>query len=476
MPQKTSTAARQTVAVIGGGFSGSVFALKFSQAAPGTDVVVIERGRRAGRGLAYGACAPDHLLNVPVSRMELGLKPAFAQWLASHSNVLGEALAESGGDLEAAFVPRELFGSYLEERVRDAGLKVLRGEAVALLDFPGRGVLLADGREIAADIVVLATGNLPPRPPGSRDGWLYDTGLFVPDPWAPDAFDGLDKDAPVVLLGTGLTMVDIALKLSGLGHRGQMIALSRRGYLPLAHKAGGSWPAFHDPKVQASPLALMRLLRGEAKKAAARDVPWQRVMDTMRPAVARVWAGWSTAARAQFLRHLRPRWDIHRHRMAPRIAQRLEALVASGQLQVMGGSVKGYSRAKDGVEVVFRQRGTANEFVLPAARVINCTGPRSDLDRLAFPVFSDLKRRGLIAPDVLGLGIETDDCAALGAAGHVSPWLYALGPLTRPSWWEVVAVPEINAQIDRLVHDLTAGHTAADPSLAEAFSDLGAGI
>jgi uncharacterized NAD(P)/FAD-binding protein YdhS len=473
-----------TVAVVGGGFSGSVFALKFAQANPGARVVVIERGRRVGRGLAYGACAPDHLLNVPVSRMELGLEPGFADWLMRRREALADALDEAGGDLANAFVPREMFGTYLEERIKSAaspdrarGLNVVRGEAVGLLEFPARGILLADGREIAADIVVLATGNLPPRPPASRDAWLYDTPLFVPDPWADDAFDGLEGDAPVVLLGTGLTMVDVALKLAGAGHTGKMQAISRRGYLPLAHRAGGSWHAFHDPKTHASPRALMRLLRAEAKKAEAQGVPWQRVMDTMRPAVARVWNGWSTDERAQFIRHLRPRWDVHRHRMAPRIAERLDALMQSGQLGVMGGRVNAYRRGGEGVDVTVRRRGTTQEHVLPAARVINCTGPRSDMDRLAFPMLADLRRRGLIAPDELGLGIETDDCAVLGSAGHVSPWLFALGPLTRPSWWEVVAVPEINAQIDRLVRHISAGPGPyEEPSLAEAFSDLGAGI
>jgi len=473
-----------TVAVVGGGFSGSVFALKFAQANPAARVVVIERGRRVGRGLAYGACAPDHLLNVPVSRMELGLEPGFADWLTRRRDALDDALDEAGGELANAFVPREMFGAYLEERVRDAmsrerehGLNVVRGEAVGLLEFPARGVLLADGREIAADIVVLATGNLPPRPPQSRDSWLYDTSLFVPDPWADDAFDGLEKDAPVVLLGTGLTMVDVALKLAGAGHTGRMQAISRRGYLPLAHLAGGNWHAFHDPKTHASPRALMRLLRSEADKAKAQGVPWQRVMDAMRPAVARVWNGWNTAERAQFIRHLRPRWDIHRHRMAPRIAERLDGLTQSDQLRVMGGRVNGYRRGGDGVDVMFRRRGTTREHILSAARVINCTGPRSDMDRLAFPILADLRRRGLIAPDELGLGIETDDCAVLGSAGHVSPWLFALGPLTRPSWWEVVAVPEINAQVDRLVRHISAGPGPyEEPSLAEAFSDLGAGI
>jgi uncharacterized NAD(P)/FAD-binding protein YdhS len=273
-------------------------------------------------------------------------------------------------------------------------------------------------------------------------------------------------------------MVDVALKLAGAGHTGPIQAISRRGYLPLVHRSGGSWPSFHDPKNHASPRALMRLLRVEAAKAEAEGIPWQRVMDTMRPTVARVWHGWSQAERAQFLRHLRPRWDVHRHRMAPRIAERLGALMDSGQLHARGGRVLAYRRRDGRVDVVLRERGNSAEIVLTAARVVNCTGPRSDMDRLAFPVLADLRRRGLIAPDPLGLGIETQDCAAYGSAGHVTSWLYALGPLTRPTWWEVVAVPEINAQVDRLVRDLTASQapTGPSPSLADAFADLGAGI
>lgn len=483
---QTSLAAKKTVAIIGGGFSGSVFGLKFAQANPDSRVLLIERGRRVGRGLAYGACAPSHLLNVPVSRMELGLEPGFVDWLSTRGDHLSEALAESDDDLVAAFVSRELFGTYLEERVREAistnperGLNVIRGEAVGLLDFPERGVRLSDGREIAADVVVLATGNLQPKPPGARDVWLYDTPFFVPDPWADDAFHGLAKDAPVVLLGTGLTMVDIALKLSEGGHTGPMHAVSRRGFLPLAHRAGGEWPVFIDPHLHISPLTLMRLLRGEAKKAEAKGVPWQRVVDSMRPAIPSVWHGWTDAERAQFLRHARPRWEIHRHRMAPRIAKRLEALMASRQLSIHGGRVLSYGRHRQHVDVRFRERNSGIELSYPAARVINCTGPRTDLDRLAIPIIADLRRSGLIMSDALGIGLETRDCAALDSSGHASSWLFALGPLTKPDWWEVIAVPEINAQAERLVQELSGTprrDTSHAASLAEMFSDLGAGI
>jgi uncharacterized NAD(P)/FAD-binding protein YdhS len=142
--------------------------------------------------------------------------------------------------------------------------------------------------------------------------------------------------------------------------------------------------------------------------------------------------------------------------MAPRIENKLKNLINSGQLAIRGGRVLTYRHSDAAADVVFRERNTGTEFTFRAARVVNCTGPRSDMDRLAFPILADLRRRGLILPDDLGLGIETDDCAALDSAGQVSPWLYALGPLTRHSWWEVIAVPEINAQIDRLVRKLSA--------------------
>ncbi len=486
MISQTPPHATPTVAVIGGGFSGSLFALKLARARPEARIVLVERSRRVGRGLAYGACSPAHLLNVPVARMEVGLSPTFTEWLVQHRALLGDALDESGGDLASAFVPRELFGTYLEERAlaavspdRTRGFTIVHGEAVRLLDFPARGVLLSDGREIKADTIVLATGNLPPRPPPAKDSWLYDTQLFVPDPWAADAFDGISKDAPILLLGTGLTMVDIALKLSAEGHKGSLHALSRRGFLPLVHRPGGSWDAFHDAKLHASPRRLMRLLREQAAGAERQRIPWQRVMDTMRPSVARVWHSWTVEERTQFLRHLRPHWDIHRHRMAPRIAAKLKALLDSGQLRVRGGRVSAYRHKADSVEVAFGERRTGKRVELTVARVVNCTGPRSDMDKLAFPLLADMRRRGLIMPDRLGLGIETSDCAALGSAGHTSPWLFALGPLTRPTWWEVIAVPEINAQIDRLVQDLSGPRTlglAQAPLMADIFSDIGTGI
>jgi uncharacterized NAD(P)/FAD-binding protein YdhS len=482
MPQISTSPAR-TIAIVGGGFSGTLLALKLTAARPEWRIVLIDPAVRAGRGLAYGACEPYHLLNVPAHRMETGLTPPFQAWLSGAGVHLDDALAESEGVLADAFLPRALLGDYLQQRLDDArsadparGLHTVRGEAVALLDPPRRGVRLLDGREIVGDLLVLATGNLPPRAPLAGDSWLHDHPAFVPDPWAPRALEGGDPQAPVLMLGTGLTMVDIALKLAAEGQKGPMYAVSRRGLLPTAHKAGGAWSPFVAPLLPASPLALSRAVRAAARQAERQGTPWQRVMDAVRPAIARVWETWTPRQRAQFLRHLRPRWDVHRHRMAPRVAARLDALLESAALTVLGGRVTRWERDGTGVRAHLHLRGLKTEQSLTAARVINCTGPRSDLDRLATPLFADLARRRLIRPDPLGLGLETTDCAVQDADGRISDWLYAVGPLTRPALWEVTAVPEITAQIDRLSHELAQDAERPKAALAEVFIDMGAGI
>lgn len=474
-----------TVAVVGGGLSGTVFALKLSRARPDLRVVLVEESRRPGRGLAYGACSPRHLLNVPVSRMETGLEPPFIDWLRARPNEIADALTESGGDLSAAFVQRTLFGAYLQERLAAArtdgtgpGVQVLRGRVAAALDDGRRGVRLEDGRAIEAATVVLATGNLPPSPPGRTDAWFYDTPLFVADPWAADAFDHLDPAAPILLVGTGLTMVDVALKLAEHGHTGPMLAVSRRGLVPKAHMAGGAWPPFLKDHIGERPMALLTRVRAEVAAAEGEGMPWQRVFDAARPAIAAIWSRWSLKDRRQFLRHLRARWDIHRHRTAPRIDAALQSLLASGQLRIRGARLARFAlNGADEVKVTLRPRGGGEE-TYAAARVVNCTGPASALDQLAIPLIESLRAKGLIKPDVLGLGLESADCALIEASGAVSTWLYALGPLTRPAWWEITATPEIVVQVDRLVARLTEAEvdsiTLADT--ATAFLDLGAGI
>ena len=472
--------APKTVVIVGGGFTGAIFGLKLHLKCPGWRIVIAEPKKNLGRGIAYGACGPGHLLNVPVSRMEIGLTPSFADWLQHRRTSIAEALVESGLDLASAFVPRRLFGDYVEERVSEAldsrslaGLTSVRGEVVRLLG-DNRGVLLTDGRQIKADIVVLAMGNLPPRPPGGPDTWLYDSGFFIPDPWAVDAFSDVDPGEPLLLIGSGLTTVDIALRLQQQGHRGAMLAVSRRGLTPRTHAGGGAWPEFLHDKIPASARALTRIVRSQIAQAAAQGIAWQRVFDAARPVVPGIWNAWSDFSRRQFLRHLRPRWDIHRHRMAPRVSEAFANLQSSGALEVVPGRIAGYRHAGRVVEVTVRVRG-GGARVFNAGHIVNCTGPGGDFAKIAIPLIAELRDRKLAVPDALGVGLETRDCAVIDGGGEPSSWLFALGPLTRPAWWEITAVPEINLQIERLVAQLSSPVTAPRLTVTD-FMDMGGGI
>jgi uncharacterized NAD(P)/FAD-binding protein YdhS len=412
--------------------------------------------------------------------MEIGLVPSFADWLQQRRDCLSDALVESGLDLASAFVPRYLFGDYVEERMGEVldsrglvGLSSVRGEVVRLLN-DRRGVLLNDGRELKADVVVLAMGNLPPRPPAGPDAWLYDSGFFIPDPWAMDAFSDIDPAEPLLLIGTGLTAVDVALRLQQQGHRGAMLALSRRGLTPRTHAAGGAWPEFLHDKIPASPCALMRIVREQIALAAECGIAWQRVFDAARPAVPSIWNTWSPLHRRQFLRHLRPRWDVHRHRMAPRVSQAFDRLQSTGALEILSARIRACRPQGRSVEVTMTLRGGGTR-TFNAGHIINCTGPGGDFAKIAIPLIAELRDRGLAVPDPLGVGLETRDCAVIDRAGEASSWLFALGPLTRPAWWEITAVPEINLQIDRLVAQLSS--PAAAPRLTVAdFMDMGGGI
>jgi uncharacterized NAD(P)/FAD-binding protein YdhS len=198
------------------------------------------------------------------------------------------------------------------------------------------------------------------------------------------------------------------------------------------------------------------------------------VFDAARPAVPSIWNVWSEFSRRQFLRHLRPRWDVHRHRMAPRVSDAFANLQNTGALQILSGRIAGYRPEGRLVEVSLRLRG-GGERIFRAGHVVNCTGPGGDFGKTAIPLIADLRERKLAVPDPIGVGVETRDCAVIDGFGEASSWLFALGPLTRPAWWEITAVPEINLQIDRLVAQLVSPVTAHRLTAAD-FMDMGGGI
>lgn len=439
------------VAIVGGGFSGSLQAINLHRH-HGPRATLIEHRSTAGEGLAYGAAHPAHVLNVRASNMSaLPDEPDhFVRWLE----------ARGVADASHAFVPRITYGAYLrellEEAMREAAgaVEILHGQVVDIVRNGVTRLLLADGRSIEADAAVLAVGNLPPHLPGALGADRLSPERYKGDPWAKDAAQGLQDEDEVLVIGTGLTMVDVALLLESNGFGGRITAISRRGLLPHAHsRSSPNWERINErPKGPAT--ELVRQVRQRA-----REVGWHAAVDELRPFTQDIWRAASEAERERFLRHLRPWWDIHRHRIAPEVAARLRAMRERGQLVVAAGKPLAFAEGANGVEVSWRPRGARETERLHVSRIINCTGPQGDVLRTTDPLLRRLVDRGEIRPDAARLGIDVDrQGQVVRADGTSNDRLLALGPMTRGAYWEIVAVPDIRRQTWSLARRLSNAH------------------
>ncbi|MCW3475851.1 FAD/NAD(P)-binding protein [Limobrevibacterium gyesilva] len=454
-----------SIAVIGAGFSGTLLALHLlRRCPPHTRVTLIERNRRFGRGMAYSTGNPNHLLNVPAGRMSAfhDRPHDFLDWLQRQPE-------EELGGLQpnaSSFAPRHLFGAYirslLNEEIRAPEsrdrLVLVRGDVQAI-DRSGHPIILHldRGEAVEADLAVLAVGNFPPRPPPIADPSFYDSALYRPDPWAAEALADLDPASRVLLIGTGLTTVDMVVSLLDQGHTGPIHAVSRRGLLPRRHQAGPPAALAEPIPFPTGLMALTRTLRREAERAIEQGGTWQPVVDALRPFTQDVWQAMSLTDRARFLRHMRPWWDVHRHRMAGPVADRIDAARQSGQLQLHTGRIQGYALHDGMADVRYRPRGSDRMACLQAARVINCSGPDADYARIGDTLIRGLLLDGTVRPDALRLGLDvTGTCALLNASGAISRRLFAVGPVTKGTFWEMTAVPDIRRQCELLAQHLAA--------------------
>jgi uncharacterized NAD(P)/FAD-binding protein YdhS len=421
------------------------------------DITVVNDATPPGRGVAYRRRRPEYLLNVAARNMSAFPDDPdhFLRWVRERPEY--EAVPEI--DLRERFIPRQTYGDYLSAIAQrylspwngggPISSRFVIGEAVDIEPQElGCRVRIADGSALEADRVVLATGNETPAfLPGAET--LADHPAWVGDPWQAWEERLPPRDASVVVLGTGLTAVDVVITLRAIGWQGRIHAVSRHGWFPHGHFRGIEYPEFPPAGLDLATLGLDTLnilVKHHCAELHERNAHPAIIVDKLRPHTQRIWAHFSREERLTFAKKHSARWNVFRHRISPDIHAQLTHMQLTGQLEVRAGNIEKLEELADRIAVHLEDGETVTGGV-----VINATGPSARFTNTKSPLLQNLLRRGLLAPDETDLGVSVArDHTVLTGDGDRSAWLLALGPLLRGTYWETIAVPELRVQAKRV--------------------------
>lgn len=448
------------IAVIGGGFSAVATVINLlDRIGQDKSIALVSRKAGLGRGVAYSTKEPCHRLNVPAGRMSLFAdKPDhLCEWLADEATEFG---AED-------FIPRQLYGRYLQETLAD---RLIRTDNTAQVWLVDADVIdceyladhqqiyhLTDGQLLRTKKSVFCIGGTPAGLPLSPDRLAPEARPRIclnvwSDPW----LERLAADDDILMLGSGLTMIDQVLSLKARDHQGRIHVISRHGLTPLPHRIPRSQPVPPSFEPGSKSLSgMMKALRDAARQAE----DWRAVVDGLRPTTQALWRHLSIAERARFLRHANAWWNIHRHRLAPDMRESFEQLRQTGQVTVTAGWLKEVYTAGGRLRSAYLDRHSRTLRQISSDWLVNCTGmERCSISKT--PVLKKMAARGMIKGDELGLGLAVSpDSRLVSEHGAVSRSTFALGPMTIGQFFEIFAAPDIRVQAAAV-----AGQIAADLS------------
>lgn len=457
---RSARPAAKVIAIIGGGFTGVMTLANLLRLGNKLDeplhIVLIERQAALGEGAAYRTNDVRHLLNVPANRMSV--------WPDQPDHFMAFAQSRDPAINPYDFLSRKFYGQYVRETMlqlaeaasKQLSVTLVRDEATRLAPSASSrwSIETAGGRNVHADLTVLAIGHRPPNDPFTKQ-WIGPRTRLVADPWAALVLSQIGPDEPVLLVGSGLTAIDVVLTLNRQDRSAPLIAISRRGLAPTSHlqrqEPATDLSQFLTCWLEtAEPLTIRRVvstLRRHIPVAQEAGIQWQQVIDGLRLQVPQVWDRLAAAERLRFLTHVRPFWEVHRHRMAPAVAETIERLRREKKLEVTAGTVMSATADAEGVDVTFSCRGSSTRRTVRVSWVINCTGPGVHKYPSTHPLLRPLLETGVLCSDELSLGVLTDAVGrAIPASGRPIPTLLIAGTLRKAKVWESTAVAELREQ------------------------------
>jgi uncharacterized NAD(P)/FAD-binding protein YdhS len=450
------------IGIIGGGLTGTLAAIYLQKENIDAEITIYEQNPAIiHRGIPYSHQLEYQPLNVNARGMTLfDEEPLhFFNWWKNNFSKYQDY--KNHVPSESDFVKRSIYGDYLKEtfeKTFSAGnsrIKIIHGEVVDIIkntedDFL---VKIQDGDVHVADKILLALGNFPPADPTFiRSTDIINDPDYISHPWRDNAIDNLEQNDTVLFVGSGLTMIDLAVSLKKRNHKGKLHVISRRGLLPFPHQPGLHYKLSTADFTYKTALELFKAVREEIRIAGNDGVNWRDVIDSLRPITQKIWSGLPAPEKRTFLAHIRPYWDVMRHRMPPESYVQVTEMIDSGMMEIYAGRIRKVIRDNENLIIEYLPKGETTEKNISVKRIINCTGPQSDYRKLSTPLVLNLFSKGWIIPDDQFLGLKTDLVGKIiDREGNTSRPFYSAGPPCKGTLWECTALRDIRLQIKQLI-------------------------
>ncbi len=293
---------RTSVAIIGGGLSGSLLAIKLlRQTKIPLQIFLIESAKkRYGRGVAYSPNSIYQKLNVTAKNMSLfeDNPMHFYDWWKSRNRdyfYLQEKFDEN------SFFPRFIYGDYLEANLNFYAnnkpefidFLPINDEAVdATLDSSRWSITLASGTILHVQLLVLATGNIPPANPSYLSKEVLENKRYLDNPWNDSLFETINAKDNIGILGSGLSMVDVLMTLKRKDFDGKIVSFSRSGKFPLVHEAPTVQIPSQLPEFAGALRSDLKMFREWINQNS--EVSSANLISAIRPHISKIWKSWET--------------------------------------------------------------------------------------------------------------------------------------------------------------------------------------
>jgi len=458
---------KEHIAIIGGGFCGVITTVQLiKNATKSLKISLINSGYPLGRGIAYSTYSSTHALNVIAGNMSaFPDKPDdFIDWVHER----GEYKNIDKALLYRTFLPRNIYGEYIDTvwkntlaaKPADIELNIVDDTALDVeVGEDSVSVILKGGKQIAATRLVIATGNSEPRDPLIPNTNFYSSEAYFRNSWKGESVMNSKQGEDILIIGSGLTMVDTVLGLLEKGFSGKIYSLSPHGFGILPHRHGGmKYTGLEKELNEPYKLdELVRLVHKHIRIVRELGLSAEPIIDSLRPYTQKIWQALSVKERKYFmssrLRHL---WGVARHRLPVHTHDLMQNLRIQNKLVVLAGNVRDIREVNKAIEVNYYNRRTRKDELLTVQRVINCTGPESSIKKTANTVLVNMSKRGVLTADPLELGINADahDFKVIDKYGEKLNNIYTLGTNLRGMLWESTAVPELRVQTEKLAKEI----------------------